>query len=78
MDKARVIALRRDLEMSQEEFAKKLGVSWSTVNRWESGKTGPGPQAVRDMQDLAADRGKKIHPILLLRGKDVKFKAKKK
>ena len=27
--------------LSQEEFAKRLGVSYATVNRWETGKTVP-------------------------------------
>ncbi len=27
--------------LSQEAFAKELGVSFATVNRWESGKTKP-------------------------------------
>lgn len=27
--------------LSQEAFAKELGVSFATINRWESGKTKP-------------------------------------
>jgi len=27
--------------MTQEDFAKELGVSFATVNRWETGKTFP-------------------------------------
>lgn len=30
--------IRRKAFLSQEEFAKKLGVSYTTVNRWETGK----------------------------------------
>ena len=33
--------IRRKSFMSQERFAEKLGVSYSTVNRWENGKTLP-------------------------------------
>lgn len=33
--------LRKKSLMSQERFAKALGVSYSTVNRWENGKTKP-------------------------------------
>jgi len=31
--------LRKKLELSQEGLARELGVSFSTVNRWESGKS---------------------------------------
>ena len=33
--------------MSQEEFAKTLGVSYSTVNRWEREKTKPNYRALK-------------------------------
>ena len=33
--------VRQRCFLSQEAFAKELGVSFATVNRWESGKTTP-------------------------------------
>ena len=33
--------LRRKAFLSQEDFAKELGVSYTTVNRWEKGKAKP-------------------------------------
>lgn len=33
--------VRRQLGISQEELAHKLGVSFATINRWENGKTTP-------------------------------------
>ena len=33
--------VRQKALLSQEDFSKKLGVSHSTVNRWETGKTLP-------------------------------------
>ena len=33
--------VRNQLGLSQEELAQALGVSFSTVNRWENGKTTP-------------------------------------
>ncbi len=33
--------IRQKLFLSQETFAKELGVSFATVNRWETGKTKP-------------------------------------
>lgn len=34
-------SIRQKCFLSQETFAKELGVSFATVNRWESGKTKP-------------------------------------
>lgn len=33
--------IRQKSFLSQEAFAKELGVSFATVNRWEAGKTKP-------------------------------------
>lgn len=33
--------VRRQLEISQEDLARALGVSFATINRWENGKTAP-------------------------------------
>ncbi|MCI8272289.1 MAG: helix-turn-helix transcriptional regulator [Erysipelotrichaceae bacterium] len=33
--------LRRKLLLSQEDFANELGISYATVNRWETGKSKP-------------------------------------
>ena len=37
--------VRRQLELSQEDMARELGVSFATVNRWENGKTNPSKMA---------------------------------
>lgn len=33
--------IRRKAFLSQEDFAKEVGVSFATVNRWETGKAKP-------------------------------------
>lgn len=33
--------IRRKAFLSQEDFAKEIGVSFATVNRWETGKAKP-------------------------------------
>lgn len=33
--------IRQDRFLSQEAFAKELGVAFTTVNRWETGKAKP-------------------------------------
>lgn len=39
--------IRKQLFLSQEALAKDLGVSFATVNRWESGKTKPTYKALK-------------------------------
>lgn len=40
---------------TQEQLARNLGVSWNTVQRWESGKTLPSPLAMEKLQELLKD-----------------------
>ena len=42
-------ALRQECLLSQEAFAKELGVSFSTVNRWENGKCKPSYAAMQQI-----------------------------
>ena len=44
--------LRSKLGLTQEQFAVKVGVTFSTVNRWESGKSKPSPLAMRQIEEL--------------------------
>ena len=37
--------VRKQLSMSQEQLARELNVSFSTVNRWENGRSRPSPMA---------------------------------
>ncbi len=38
---ALVKEVRKQLVLSQEDLARKLGISFATVNRWENGKSQP-------------------------------------
>ena len=38
---------------SQEDLARKLGVSFATVNRWENGKTKPSRLAYEKINQIA-------------------------
>lgn len=42
--------LREKLLLTQEDFAKELGVASSTVNRWETGKARPNIAAMRNIK----------------------------
>lgn len=39
--------IRRKAFMTQEDFAKEIGVSFATVNRWEKGKAKPNLKAMK-------------------------------
>jgi putative transcriptional regulator len=40
------------LGLTQEKFAAKVGVTFSTVNRWENNKTKPSPLALQKIKEL--------------------------
>jgi len=44
--------LRTKLGLTQEQFAAKVGVTWSTVSRWENGRGKPSPLAMKQIQEL--------------------------
>lgn len=49
--------LRKALALTQEELAHEIGVTVSTVNRWENGKAEPLRIARRQLTALAARAG---------------------
>ena len=48
--------IRQKCFLSQEAFAKELGVSFATVNRWESGKTKPTYKTMKLIDDFSRSR----------------------
>lgn len=42
--------IRKCCLLSQEDFAREIGVSYSTVNRWEKGKTLPTYKAMKSIE----------------------------
>ena len=50
-------AIRARLDLTQEQLAERLGVSFATVNRWEGGVTMPQKAARTAISALAADVG---------------------
>ena len=50
-----VKAVRTALNLSQEELAYALGVSFATVNRWENGKTNPSKLAQRQFEQFCEE-----------------------
>lgn len=43
--------IRRKAFLTQEAFAKQIGVSYTTVNRWETGKSKPNLKAMKLIDD---------------------------
>ena len=44
--------IRQRSFLTQEAFAKEVNVSFSTVNRWESGKTRPNLNAMKSIKEF--------------------------
>ncbi len=47
--------LRDRLHLTQEQFAQRVGVTYSTVNHWENGKRTPQPFLVRRLLEMKAE-----------------------
>lgn len=47
--------LRRQTIKSQSDFAKEIGVSFSTVNRWETGRTIPNYKTMQAIESYCAN-----------------------
>lgn len=43
--------IRRKAFLTQEDFAKKIGVSFATVNRWETGRAKPNLKTMKLIDD---------------------------
>lgn len=57
--------IRARLGLTQEEFARLLGVAWATVSRWERGRALPDPKTaakVHRLRELVELIGEAIRP----------------
>lgn len=61
---ALVCELRQRVGLSQEKFAAKLGVTFSTVSRWERQKAMPSPMAFSRMRELLEKMGDRGQDLL--------------
>jgi DNA-binding transcriptional regulator YiaG len=52
--------VREKLFLSQEAFAKELGVSFATVNRWETGRCKPNYKAKKLFHEFCEAKGIKF------------------
>jgi putative transcriptional regulator len=49
--------LRERLGLTQEQFAQRVGVTFSSVNHWENGKRMPQPFLVKRLLELKEELG---------------------
>lgn len=52
MDGIEVAMIRRRLGLTQAEFAKRVGVSRRTVEGWEQGLRGVGPESEKKIREV--------------------------
>lgn len=44
--------IRQKCFLSQESFGREIGVSFSSINRWEGGKTKPNMSAMKKIKEF--------------------------
>jgi transcriptional regulator with XRE-family HTH domain len=52
-----VKSIRAARGLTQEQLARELGVTFSTVNAWENGRHRPVPFLARRLQEMASEAG---------------------
>ena len=60
--------IRHVRDLTQEQLAHELGVTFGTVNGWENGKHQPSPLAARELLRLAREAGLDVSALPRLRG----------
>ncbi len=56
--------IRQRLELTQEQFAHQLGVTYLTVNRWENQHTKPSPMAIKLIELKLKEMGEQGKDLL--------------
>jgi len=55
MNASEILAIRKKMGLSQEDFAAKIGVSFMTVSRWERGISNPLRLAENKLAEIARE-----------------------
>jgi len=55
---AKIKALRQRLGDTQEQFAQRLGIAFTTVNKWENNKSKPSKLGQRALDESSCLQGK--------------------
>ena len=59
-----ILEIRNQLNTSQEELAKMIGISYATVNRWENGHSKPNRTAQYRLYDICRERRVDLEDII--------------
>ncbi len=59
-----IIEIRNMLNVSQEDLAKMIGISYATVNRWENGHSKPNRAAQLRLYDICKERNVDLEGII--------------
>ena len=51
--------LREKFDLTQEQFAQKVGVTFTTINNWEKGSRTPHPFLFQKLLEIAEEAGLK-------------------
>lgn len=57
--------LRLENGLTQEQFASEFGVTYSTVNRWENGRSKPSPLAMQKLEGMLQQMGDRAQDFLV-------------
>jgi len=63
MTQTEIKQTRKKLNLTQESLAQKLGVSFSTINRWESGQTKPKKKNITLLKKLVSTNTSDTHVV---------------
>jgi SNF2 family DNA or RNA helicase len=55
MNPDQIRQFRKELELTQQQFAERLGVSFVTLNRWENGQSKPSVMGLSKLKELRAE-----------------------
>ncbi len=55
--------IRQKCFLSQEALGRELGVSFSSINRWENGKNKPNMSAMKKIKELCISQGIDFKPL---------------
>ncbi len=59
-----VLEIRNRLNVSQEDLARMIGISYATVNRWENGHSSPNRAAQLRLYDICKERNVDLEDII--------------
>ena len=59
-----ILDIRNQLNVSQDDLAKMIGVSFATVNRWENGHSNPNKAMQIRLYDICKEKGVDLEDII--------------